>query len=433
LVAATGGLLFGFDTAVISGTVGFFTAEFGLDAVAQGWVASSALIGCILGALIAGSLSDKVGRKKVLLSSAVFFAVSAVWCWVAGSSYQLVFARLIGGVGVGAASLLSPLYIAEVAPPGIRGVLVGFQQLAIVFGILVAYFSNFLVLGTGLDDALKWRWMFGLETVPAVLFFILLLTVPESPRWLIKRKRSDEAFGILARINPKEEARKEVVEIETAIAEEEGSLLEMLRPGLRTALFVGILLAVFQQVTGINAILYYAPEIFKQAGADATSAFGATVWIGLVNIFFTVISMILVDWVGRRPLLLIGAASMGTTLVLIASGFHFGVSNGWLLAFVLGYVGSFSLSMGVTVWVVISEIFPTRTRGRAMSVATVALWASCFLVSQTFPIMAESLGPAVAFLSYALMCLLAIFFIWRWVPETKGRSLEEIERSWRAS
>lgn len=430
LVAALGGLLFGFDTAVISGTVGFFQAEFSLSAALKGWVASSALVGCFFGALAAGALSDRFGRKRVMLLSAVFFTVSAAWCGLSGTAVQLVLARLVGGLGIGIASLISPLYIAEVSPPQIRGRLVALQQLAIVLGILGAFSSNSLILHTELSDAAKWRWMLAVGAFPALAFLILIVPVPESPRWLCRQGLEDAARAVLARVAGSTAAEMELGQIREALALEGGSFSDLFKPGLRRALAVGVTLAVLTQVTGINAIMYYAPEIFKQAGAAAPAAYNDTVWIGLTNLVFTLISMAVVDRLGRKPLLLIGASCMGLALAGVGYAFHTGATGHALLLGVLVYVGSFAVSMGVVGWVVISEIYPTRTRGRAMAVATSAVWAACYLVSQTFPILVERIGSAATFWTYGAMCAVAIVFVARFVPETKGRSLEEIERSW---
>lgn len=430
LVAALGGLLFGFDTAVISGTIGFFRAEFGLTPAMVGWTASSALVGCMLGAMLAGVSSDLFGRKKVLLLSALLFTVSALWCGLARTAAELVAARILGGMGIGIASMLSPLYIAEVSPPRLRGRLVSLQQFAIISGILGAYFTNSLVLHTELSDPAKWRWMFALGAFPAAIFFVLLLLVPESPRWLVKQGVLDRARDILARVAGTEAADAEMAEIQLALAHEGGSLAELLRPGLRLALLVGIALAVFQQITGINAILYYAPEIFKSAGSEASAAFNDTVWIGVVNMLFTIVAIGLIDHLGRKPLLIAGTIAMGMALVLVGVAFFCRVSGPGLLAVIVAYVAAFAASQGPVVWVIISEVFPTRIRGLAMSIATVCLWAACFLVSQTFPILVASVGSAATFWIYAVMCALTVAFVWRFVPETKGKSLEEIERHW---
>ncbi|MBN2506671.1 MAG: sugar porter family MFS transporter [Verrucomicrobia bacterium] len=437
-VAALGGLLFGFDTAVISGSDPLFTQEFGLSPEMEGWVVGSAIVGCFWGALGAGVLSDRFGRKKVLLLSALFFMGSAVWCGLAGSAQDLVYARLVGGLGIGIASLVSPLYIAEISPARIRGRLVALQQLAIVLGILGAFFSNNEVLGTAWSDGAKWRWMLAIGAFPAALFFVLILPIPESPRWLTKQGHRDRARWILARVVGEAEADREMGEIGEAISREGGMWGDLWRPGLRRAVFVGVTLAVLTQVTGINAIMYYAPEVFKQAGFEAADAYGHSVWVGLTNLVFTVAAMVLVDRLGRKPLLLIGAACMGVALGGVGYAFYTQAAGRGVLAGVLAYVASFAFSMGVVGWVLISEIYPTRTRGRAMSLATSAVWGACYAVSQTFPMLikkegplGDHAGPHVAFWLYAAMCAVALVFIGRYVPETKGRSLEEIERSWR--
>jgi MFS transporter, SP family, arabinose:H+ symporter len=436
-VAALGGLLFGFDTAVISGSDPFFTREFGLSPQMEGWVVGSAIVGCFFGALAAGVLSDRFGRKKVLLLSALLFTGSALWCGLARSAQDLVYARLLGGLGIGIASLVSPLYIAEISPPRLRGRLVALQQLAIVLGILGAFFSNSEVLRTELADAAKWRWMLAIGAFPAVLFFLLILPIPESPRWLTKQGMPDQARAILTRVVGEAEADREMGEIADAISHEGGSLAELFKPGLRRAVFVGVTLAVLTQITGINAIMYYAPKVFEQAGFGATDAYGHSVWVGLTNLVFTVAAMALVDHLGRKPLLLIGATCMGLALSFVGYSFYTQAAGSGVLLGVLAYVASFAFSMGVVGWVLISEIYPTRTRGRAMALATGAVWGGCYLVSQTFPMLINKqgllgayAGPHLAFWLYGAMCAVALVFIWRFVPETKGRSLEEIERSW---
>ncbi len=433
MVAALGGLLFGYDTAVISGAIGFLKVRFELDAVMTGWTASCALIGCILGAAVAGSMSDGLGRKRVLLIAAVLFLVSALWSAVPRSLTEFVIARILGGVGVGMASMLSPLYIAEVAPAGIRGRLVSVNQFAIIFGMLVVYFVNARVAGLG-DEAWNvaygWRWMFGSEALPAALFFMLLFLVPESPRWLTKQGRVAEAESILTRIGGDEHGRRELADIRATLFQEGESIGQLLQPALRVPLMIGIVLAVLQQVTGINVVLYYAPEIFKSAGLASTEAISDTVFVGAVNLLFTLVAIWVVDLLGRKPLLLIASAGMGLSLSALGITYLLGRFEGrWVLVWVLVYVASFAVAMGPVVWVVMSEIFPTRIRGRAMSIATVCLWIACYAVSQFFPVMLERLEGTVFFV-YAAMCLVAFVFVGVCVPETKGKSLEEIERGW---
>ena len=433
LVASLGGLLFGFDTAVISGTEPLFTREYALGAKMEGFVTSSAIIGCFLGAWLAGALTDAFGRKRVLLLSAALFVVSSLWCWLTRTAAELVWARLVGGLGIGIASLTSPLYIADVSPPRSRGRLVALQQLAIVLGILGAFFSNTLVGGLTLDEPAKWRLMFLVAVVPAGLFLALILPLPESPRWLTKQGREQEACAILTRLAGARDAQAGMAQIRDALAHEGATLGELFRPGVRRALCVGTGLAVFTQVTGINAIMYYAPKVFTEAGFGTAAAYWCGVWVGLTNLVFTLASMAVVDYLGRRSLLLIGATCMGVALLFVGYGFHAKLSGPALLGGVLAYVGSFAFSMGVVGWVVISEIYPTRIRGRAMAVATAAVWGACYLVSVTFPGLLAWVGSSATFWTYAAMCVGAILFVWWLVPETKGRSLEDIDRTWLAS
>ena len=438
LVATLGGLLFGYDTAVISGAIGFLKTRFTLDASLEGWAASSALIGCIIGASFAGVLSDRTGRKRALLISAVLFAVSSIGSALAHDLAEFSVARILGGIGIGAASMLSPLYIAEIAPARIRGRLVSLNQFAIIFGMLLVYFVNAYVAragdrigGEAWNVAYGWRWMFGSATLPSVLFFVLLFLVPESPRWLVKRGRSKEALGILVRVGGARHAQTEMAEIADAIAlEKNQSIAQLFKPGLRMALIIGVVLAVLQQVTGINVVLYYAPEIFKTAGMRATQAIDLTVIVGVINLMFTVVAILVVDRIGRKPLLLIASACMGASLFLLGGAFVLGKLQGpWVLMFVLAYVASFAVAMGPVVWVVLSEIFPTHIRGAAMSIATVCLWIACFLVSQFFPVMLQRFEGKTFFV-YAVMCVVSFVFIALVVPETKGKTLEEIEKRW---
>ncbi len=432
-VAALGGLLFGYDTAVISGAIGFLRTRFGLDEVMTGWAASAALLGCMAGASVAGLISDRVGRRRALFASGFLFTVSALGAALSPSLAWLVAWRVVCGVGIGVASMLSPLYIAEVSPAHVRGRMVSVNQFAIILGMVVVYYVNALVAAAGNDAwnvATGWRWMFGSGAIPALVFVGLLVTVPESPRWLAGRGDTAAARAVLGRLSGAQRATFELAEIEESLKREEGSWRELLRPSLRQPLLVGIVLAVLQQVTGINVVLYYAPEIFKSAGLAATQAINDTVLVGLVNLALTVVAIWVVDRAGRRPLLLLASAGMGASLTLLGVAFLRHAFDGpWVLGLVLAFVGSFALAMGPVVWVVLSEIFPTRVRGRAMSVATLCLWAACYLVSQTFPVLLARLAGAVFFV-YAAMCAAAFAFIWLAVPETKGRALEDIEALW---
>jgi SP family xylose:H+ symportor-like MFS transporter len=439
VVAAIGGLLFGYDTAVISGGIGFLRAHFNLGAAEMGWAASSALAGCIIGAAIAGVISDATGRRKALLISAVLFTVSGIGTALPRTLTEFVIARMLGGVGIGMASLLSPLYIAEISPAAIRGRLVSYNQFAIVTGMLVVYFINYIIASQGSEDwnvNLGWRWMFGSETLPAFLFFLLLLFVPESPRWLMKQGRRDEAYDVLRRAGGEGHAEGESVSIEETLQRESGSLAQLFQPGMRRVLVIGIVLAILQQVTGINVFLYYGPEIFKQLGAGTNAALLQTAVIGATNLAATVVAIRTVDRLGRKPLMIYGISGMGVCLFMTSIAASYQNAAIWVLLFIIGYAGSFALSVGPVTWVILSEIFPTRIRGRAMAIATLLLWAANYLVAQTFPILNENewliakFNHAFPFWLYCFMCVVQILFVWRFVPETKGKTLEEIERLW---
>jgi len=439
IIATLGGLLFGYDTAVISGAIGFIRIRFDLDASMMGWVASSALIGCILGCLFAGILSDRYGRKKILILSACLFAISAIGSAVSVNTTELVLYRITGGIGVGIASMLSPLYIAEIAPAHLRGRLVSCNQFAIVFGMLVVYFVNYFIADT--DNEIwniqsGWRWMFGSEIIPAGLFLVLLFFVPESPRWLAKNNRNKKSFSVLEKIGGSAFANLELNEIQNTEIFESGSFLQIFRSKFRIVLLIGIMLAILQQVTGINVFIYYAPEIFKKLGTGTSTALLQTIVVGAVNLTFTVVAILSVDRFGRKPLMIIGSFGMGTSLFIMGLIAYFRQAELWVLIFILGYIACFALSVGPVTWVIISEIFPTRIRGRAMSVATVFLWTANWVVSQTFPMINENqwlvdrFHHGFSFWIYGLMCIILLLFICKVVPETKGKSLEEIERLW---
>jgi MFS transporter, SP family, xylose:H+ symportor len=440
MIAALGGLLFGYDTAVISGAIGFLRAHFNLGPAETGFAASSALIGCIGGAAIAGGFSDRFGRKRALILAAILFTVSAVWSAIPNTLMEFNLARIMGGVGVGMASLLSPLYIAEIAPAAVRGRLVSYNQFAIVSGILIVYFVNYFIAGLGNEEwniAQGWRWMFGSEALPAIFFLGFLLVIPESPRWLVKQGDPQRALGVLTKLSGSHQAAEELKSIQEAIATEGSTTSELLKPGMRRALIIGIVLAVLQQITGINVFMYYAPEIFKQLGAGTDVALLQTVVVGAFNVVFTIVAIRKVDRLGRKPLLIIGAAGMGLCLSGLGLAAYFATTAIWVLLFVVGYIACFALSLGPVVWVVLSEIYPTRIRGRAMGIATLLLWSANFLVSQTFPIINEhpwlvnTFHHAFPFWLYAIFCAVTIAVVALLVPETKGKSLEEIERLWR--
>jgi len=428
VVAALGGLLFGFDTAIIAGAMRFLKERFALSAFGEGLAVSIVLVGCMIGAALAGTLSDRTGRRRFMLVAAVLFFVSALGCALPQSLVQFLVFRFIGGLAIGAASIVCPLYISEIAPPRIRGALVSVNQLAIVAGILVAYFVNGVLVDAG---AANWRWMFATGAAPAVLFFILVLRVPESPRWLLKQGREAEALTVLTRAADATTAAVEIRSIREALAQEGGSIRELFRPGLRKALGIGVFLAVFQQITGINAVIYYAPRFFETAGLGRSSAIFQSALVGLVNLVFTLVAIALVDRVGRKPMLLAGCAGMGVSFALLGAAFKFQLFSGPLvLVFTLLFVAFFAMTQGPIVWVVIAEIFPTRIRGRAMAIATAALWIADFVVSLSFPVIADKLHESFAFWLYAAMCVIDFVFIAVMLPETKGKSLEEIERHW---
>ncbi len=437
IVAALGGLLFGYDTAVIAGAIGPLTIKFGLSPAMVGWAVSSAIWGCVFGAMVAGYLSDRWGRKNVLIITAVLFTVSAIGAAVPPDLNTFILARFIGGLGIGAASMLSPLYIAEIAPSDKRGRLVTLYQLAIVIGINVIYFVNMKIAESG-DETwnieMGWRYMLGSGTLPAVLFFILLFLVPESPRWLIKRKRYDEALDTLNRVNGTDKANQIFEEIKSTLNEESGTIRELFAPGLRRAITIGMMLALFSQITGINAIIYYAPEIFKSAGFGSGSALAQTFLIGIVNTLFTFVALWLIDRAGRKKLLLVGVSGMIICLLGTGLCFHFDIVSGpWLLIFILGYIACFASSLGPIPWVIMSEIFPTKIRGTAMSLATLVLWIGVVLITQLTPVLLESAGGAFTFWLFMVNAIILLIFTWRKIPETKNRTLEEIERSWKQS
>ncbi|CAM4142022.1 sugar porter family MFS transporter [Paenibacillus alkaliterrae] len=434
MVSALGGLLFGFDTAVVSGAIGFMEQHFDLSKLQVGWAVSSLIIGCIIGAAMSGLLSDRFGRKRVLIAAAILFIISSIGTAIPETFSGFVIARMIGGIGIGITSTLCPLYNAEIAPAKYRGRLVALNQLAIVSGIFLTYFVNLWISGAG-DEAWgiasAWRWMFGVGAIPGILFLFLLIFVPESPRWLIKQGRPAEALPILLRIHGEELAKKEVVDIKHSFEQESGSIRQLLGPGLRIALIVGVGLAILQQITGINAVMYYAPEIFKETGAGTNASLVQTILVGFINFLFTIVALWLIDKVGRKALLLAGSALMAISLLVIGIAFQSGHASGpFVLIFILIYVASFAISLGPVVWVIMSEIFPNRIRGKATAIAAMMLWAADYVVSQSFPPLLSSAGPAATFWIYGSMAVLAFFFTWRVVPETKGKSLEEIESLW---
>lgn len=431
LVAATSGLLFGYDIAVINGAILFLREQFGLTELQTEAAASSLLFGCVFGAVVAGILSDRFGRRRVLILAAALFGISAIGAALPRTLWEFAMARFAGGVAIGVAALLAPLYIAEIAPPRIRGRLVALNQMAIVTGILLAYFMNWAL---SFGDAGNWRWMFAVAAVPSLFFFIALWFVPESPRWLVEFGREAEALRVLSRVSGAEVAAGELPRIRETIAEESGSVWQLLKPGYRRALGIAVALAILQQITGINTVLFYGSILFKEhLGNTDSVAIGANVAIGLVNFFATIAALWWIDRAGRRTLLMASAGMMAGCQISLGFAFLWQPPPAWLiLPLVLCCVAAFAIGIGPATWVVLAEIFPTRVRGRAMGIATVALWLACILLTITYLTLVRVLGVSGAFWLYGSICVFTCLFVWRLLPETKGRSLEEIEQCWRS-
>lgn len=448
LVAALGGLLFGYDWVVVGGAKPFFERHFALHNEAlSGWANSCALLGCLLGSLVTGGLSDRFGRKKLLGAAALLFAVSSVLTGWAPTFVWFVVWRMLGGVAIGMASNLSPMYIAEVAPAAMRGRLVAMNQLTIVIGILAAQVVNWLIAvklphsaaeATALEtirqqwnETAGWRWMFTAVTVPSLLFFLGALFIPESPRWLVKNGRSDRARATLARIGGAAQADAAVREIESTIAADEVQRVrfaDLWERKLRTILGVGVLLAVLQQWSGINSIFNYAEEIYRSAGYGISDIMFNIVITGAINLVFTLVAIGTVDRVGRRVLMLIGCAGIGVSHALIGIAYALGLKGLSVLVFTLCALGCYGMSLAPVTWVLIAEIFPNRIRGAAISVAVSALWIACFILTFMFPILKGAIGMAQTFWLYAVVCFAGFVFVYARVPETKGKTLETIER-----
>lgn len=450
VVASLGGFLFGYDTAVISGTVDQVSSQFNLDDITKGWYVGCALAGSIAGVMVAGSLSDKFGRKIVLLLSAVLFSVSGIGCMVAGNEVQLVIARIIGGIGIGVASVISPLYIAEISIPSFRGRLVSMYQLAITVGFLGAYLANYglqtyserlLEAGTtaGLSGKIfateAWRGMLGMEALPALLFFLVLFLIPESPRWLVVKGHEKKASLILNKIYGEKEAEIQTNNIKNLIATETVSDWRMLfQQGFRMALFIGVALAMLGQLMGVNAVLYYGPTIFKESGLSSGDSLLYQVLVGLVNMLTTVLALIIIDKVGRKKLVYWGVSGMIIALIFIGLYFTYGTSMAiphlFLLIFFLFYIFACAISICAVIFVLLSEMYPVKVRGAAMSIAGLSLWIGTYLIGQLTPVMLTKLTPAGTFWLFALMCIPYMLIVWKLLPETTGKSLEEIEEMW---
>lgn len=502
LIVALGGFLMGFDASVISGVVGFIEVEFALTKIQLGWAVSSLALTATLGMMLSGPLSDRIGRRPVLQIAAVLFAVSAVASAAAPTFFTLVLARMVGGLGVGAALIVAPMYIAEIAPPESRGRLVSFNQLNIVIGISAAFFSNYLILSLGEQELAwtetlrlaewNWRWMLGIEALPALLYLVALLLVPESPRWLAMRDREQEALDVLERVRGSAGASRDLKAVRESIAAEAGlgkiSLRTLLDPSLKLVLTIGISVGILQQITGINSVFFYAPMIFEQSGIGTNAAFMQAVLVGLVNLVFTVVAMAIIDRLGRRLLLGWGLAGIAACMLILAYSFGAATytlsgeaieeapadidrleiaavadttyhsdtdfreavyaaigqeaykrNEGYLLssaininptlvlAAILGFVASFAVSLGPIMWVLFSELFPNRVRGLAISFAGFVNSTVAFLVTLVFPWQLENIGISATFLIYGLFAAAGLLFIMRILPETKGRSLEELE------
>jgi len=450
-VAALGGFLFGYDTAVISGTIGSVAAQFGLNDVTTGWYVGCALVGSIGGVAIAGKLSDYFGRKVVLLFSAVLFSSSAIGCMFSGNISQLVIYRIIGGIGIGVASVISPLYISEISVSRFRGTLVTLYQLAITIGFVVAYLVNYAineytVRAAGNFESSGWWWkimisenwrgMLGAETLPALLFFVTLFFIPESPRWLVLKANENKAQNIFTRIYGQIDADLQIADLKNLIlSEKETSWKILLLPGFRVALFIGISLAILGQFMGVNAVLYYGPSIFQQTGLSEGDSLFYQVIVGAVNFGSTILAMAVIDKIGRKKLVYYGVSGMLITLVLIAGYFILNKSGNvvppvTLLILILLYIFACAISICVVIWVLLSEMYPAKVRGLAMSAAGFSLWIGTFLIGQLTPWLMTTLSPAGVFLLFAVMCLPYIYIVWKLVPETTGVSLEDIERMW---
>lgn len=502
LIVALGGFLMGFDASVISGVVTFIEPEFKLSNIQLGWAVASLTLTATLAMMVSGPLSDRFGRRVVLKWAAVLFLISAIGSALAPDYFSLVAARMLGGLGVGAALIIAPMYIAEISPPEIRGRMVSFNQLNIVIGISVAFFTNYLILSLGQSDlawaqALRfgdwnWRWMLGVEALPALFYFLALFTVPESPRWLVMNGKNADALDVMARVSSRDEAEAELKQVleslDAEASEDRGTLRELFQPAMKLVLTIGIVVAVLQQITGINSVFFYAPMIFEQSGIGTDASFMQAVLVGLVNLVFTVVAIMLIDRLGRRPLLGFGLTGIAVCMMLLAYGFGtatYTLSSDVIMALpaeldhaslmaiagqtfdsdvafkgavaaiigndsfaahqsqlvssaismnptlilfgILGFVASFAVSLGPVMWVLFSEMFPNKVRGIAISFVGLINSAVSFTVQLVFPWELETLGSSMTFLIYGVFAIIGLVVIMKLLPETKGRSLEELE------
>ena len=452
LIVALGGFLMGFDASVISGVVGFIGPEFSLTNIQIGWVVASLTLTSTLAMMVSGPISDRFGRRPVLKVAALLFMVSAVASAMAPDYLTLVMARMLGGFGVGAALIIAPMYIAEISPADVRGRMVSFNQLNIVIGISVAYFSNYLILSLGQSDLawahslqlgeLNWRWMLGIEALPAVVYFFALFSVPESPRWLAMRNRASEAMEILTRVSGSSAAEASLKGVQEGLdaeaEQEKGTIRELFMPAMRLVLTIGIVIAILQQITGINSVFFYAPMIFEQSGIGTDAAFMQAVLVGIVNLVATIVAILLIDKIGRRPLMICGLVIIAGSMLLLAYGFGMAdvgvdgelmnMNPGLILFAILSFVAGFGISLGPVMWVLFSELFPNRIRGIAISFCGLINSSVSFIVQLVFPWELEHLGPSTTFLIYGSFAIVGLLFVLRVLPETKGRSLEELQR-----
>ncbi|HVI44257.1 MAG TPA: sugar porter family MFS transporter [Chitinophaga sp.] len=434
LTAILGGFLFGFDTAVISGVIPYVRTIWHMDAMLEGWFVSSALAGCIVGVSVSGWLGDRLGRKKMMLLSALLFMMSAIGCALAPDIWWLIVFRLVGGAGIGAASVISPMYVSELAPASVRGKMVTFYQLAITIGILAAYFSNVMIqrageTESGLSNDMVWRWMFGVGAVPALLFIVMSCMIPESPRWLALKGNYAAAQHIVTRISGHDAAVAEMDMIRSSLATAQVKLADLFRGRYRQWLIIGVLLAALSQFSGINAVIYYGPSLLEKAGFGLGEALGGQVTIGIVNTLFTLVAIYTIDKHGRKPLLLWGIGGAVISLLVTSLLFACNITNGWLILLpIIAFIACFGFSFGPVTWVIINEIFPVSVRSSAIAIATMSLWVANWIVGQFFPLMLQRTGPSFTFLVFALCSLFAFWLSWKKIPETKGLQLEEISK-----
>ena len=427
VVSALGSFLFGFDTAVISGTTKFITEYFSLTDTTLGMTVSIALWGTVIGSIVIGKPGDVFGRRVMLSTCGVLYFTSAIGCAVAESWYVLLFSRFLGGLAIGAASVMAPMYIAEIAPGRLRGRLVAVAQFNIVIGILVAFFSNYLLVDIGANN---WRWMFGVMAFPAALFFLLLFFVPESPRWLVKQKLVDKARSVLQKVGA-ENLESDLTDIVNSLKEEFGQgVTKLFQKKYRFPIMCAVLLAVFNQLSGINVIMYYAPLIFEKAGASTNAAMLQAVAVGVTNLVFTIVAMFFIDKLGRKTLLLIGAVGMFVSLA--GAAFHYYFENLFsgvgIVIFIVGFIAFFAFSQGAVIWVFLAEIFPNKVRAKGQALGSFTHWIMNALIGLVFPVVLSALGGGSVFMFFAVMMIPFFFFVWKMMPETKGKSLEELER-----